>query len=453
MSAQATVSDISITIRCPNPFAELFLVRSDYSLVARGVGQLRATVQPGVFKVKTRVGRTETEALRLFERDETLDVADPEPASSIPLDKTSKTHEYHMGAATRATLLPTASYGAGAEIFLMARRWTSHGAVAPPGSWKVPAAMTLLDAQRNVVVDFGAAATLDPDPSHEPSATCTVAVAPGPYILRTRLRSGVFAEQTVYASRGWQIRLFVLEDPAIEGNAPGEPAMDLSALSGMAISMSPIGIPFNPYDTLAKSLELVRAALTDGRAVFSPAVRTLMDELLHGKFQDPIAGLYGAHLMLMGRAYDARAHDEVGVQLNASLHEWVHDQSLYDQVVGNLRNLLGAEHPDVQALSLRSDGPNDPPKTPLRVAPMLRASWLLFAEASNDDPELVPLAVWKPIAAMIPAGPFLVWQPGAAAIHAAVPQAIRASANEDDRRAIAASLGVPRSVLDAVLDA
>src|SRR5690242_15174292 len=59
-----------------------------------------------------------------------------------------------------------------------------------------------------------------------------------------------------------------------------------------------------------------------------------MDELLMGKFENPMKGLVAAHLLLL----DAQP------RLDLVAH-----------VVGNTGGLVGADHPDVLALRLRVD--------------------------------------------------------------------------------------------------
>jgi hypothetical protein len=77
-------------------------------------------------------------------------------------------------------------------------------------------------------------------------------------------------------------------------------------------------------------------------------------------------GIYAAHLLL----------------LEASV-----DVELFREVVGNLRTVLGRQHPDVEALALRA--PGEPAPLPFENPPMLSRSWSLMVEATVAQPSLV----------------------------------------------------------------
>jgi hypothetical protein len=91
-----------------------------------------------------------------------------------------------------------------------------------------------------------------------------------------------------------------------------------------------------------------------------------MRMMLQAKFGNPMLGIYGAHLLLLEGSVDVR---------------------LLRDVVGNLRRLLGIQHPDVEALALRAEG--EPPPLPFEHPPMLCRSWTLIVEASVSRPDLV----------------------------------------------------------------
>jgi hypothetical protein len=91
--------------------------------------------------------------------------------------------------------------------------------------------------------------------------------------------------------------------------------------------------------------------------------------MLNGKFENPMLGIFGAHLLLLKKQ----------LKLN-----------LLSIVVRNLRRLLGEnQHPDVEALALRL-GKNGTFYT-FEHLPMLRRSWWQVVDATVDNEELVPL--------------------------------------------------------------
>ena len=80
-----------------------------------------------------------------------------------------------------------------------------------------------------------------------------------------------------------------------------------------------------------------------------------------------------------------------------------------DEVVVNLRRLVGPDHPDVEALSLRCADPALRHTAPFTTPPLLERSWRLMVAASQDTPGLVPLALWQRIQAQVTAALYLVW--------------------------------------------
>jgi hypothetical protein len=81
----------------------------------------------------------------------------------------------------------------------------------------------------------------------------------------------------------------------------------------------------------------------------------------------------------------------------------------FDAAVRNLRSLVGSDHPDVEALSLRCTDTTLHPTRPFTSPPMFRQSWQLIMEASYQRPELVPIELWDRAHASVALGAFFVW--------------------------------------------
>jgi hypothetical protein len=109
-----------------------------------------------------------------------------------------------------------------------------------------------------------------------------------------------------------------------------------------------------------------RQALAAGRGDTAPN-REMMDALLGGKFENPMLGIYGGHLLAL---------------------QPEPDRELLREVYANLCNLVGP-HPDVQALLIAL---RDPRAQELTYAepPMLHASWSLVLRASTPKHDLRP---------------------------------------------------------------
>ena len=330
---------VRLQVTAGSPLAEVFLIDHEFALAARSVGNLDAEIEPGVYKVKAWLGETAIERLIV-----SLDLSKDLPmVSPAPIEGTSRTHEFHMGTAAVESTRVAFSAGKGAEIFLMARRWSSQE--PPPTSShpkpSSPPGLSLHRPDKQIIVDLGLSGSGDRR-DWDPCLGINVAVDPGTYVLRWRDESGINAEQSVHAVRGWQTQVFLLDDASGPTEIGRHRVSVLMAQGG-----------FRPNDAMLRLVEQTRSALADERKVASG----LVNESLFAKFDNPMLGLFGAHLMLLAR--DA-AHEEEERQRRRLLEAKRlpapvrFDQSLFDLAVDNLRNLLGADHPDVTALSTQA---------------------------------------------------------------------------------------------------
>ena len=105
--------------------------------------------------------------------------------------------------------------------------------------------------------------------------------------------------------------------------------------------------------------EKARVALADERPLLSAELSRLILE----KFDNPLAGIIGGHLLLIG-------YERPG-------SPWL---DLLNEVVTNLRDLVGFEHPDVEALSLACPDLKLRTELPLRAAPMFERSWRMMLD-------------------------------------------------------------------------
>ena len=139
-------------------------------------------------------------------------------------------------------------------------------------------------------------------------------------------------------------------------------------------------------------LEAARIALAQGRNLFAEGRGQELKDMLFMKYQDPLAGLMGAHLLLITQAESPTPSH----------------QQLFDTVVQNLRGLVGDAHPDVEALSLKAS-PAFRTRHRFNDPPIFRRSWQLIVDASRDDPDLLDPDVWERVRATLSVAPYLVW--------------------------------------------
>jgi hypothetical protein len=136
-------------------------------------------------------------------------------------------------------------------------------------------------------------------------------------------------------------------------------------------------------------VETARIALADERAILNDE----LESLLFHKLENPIAGVLGAHLLLVERERDPRR-----------------DLSALGAVVANLQRVLGVDHPDVAALALQClDVAAVAPPQRLLAPPMFQRSWKLLVDAAQKRRNLIPLGLWRRVQANSALPPFLIW--------------------------------------------
>jgi hypothetical protein len=388
--------NVKVTVSAGSPLAELFLVDHDFALVDRAVGSLEAKVPQGVYKVKATLGEAMTEELVVLNENRAIDLASElQVASPAPLEGTGLTHEFHVALAADASTKVEKSAGQGAQVLIVSRRYSSEERPATEADARSAqvaplAEVSLQSPDGETILDLAGQSGWDP------VAGKTVELSPGSYRLHWRHHAGPPLEQTVHAVEGWQTQVFLLE----EAEGPEE-----ALRNKVSILMSKEG--FNPESPELLLAEQARTALADERKVADVA-----NNALFAKFDNPMLGLFGAHLMLLGRdalkeALEARAAEPaLAEQPQAPLD---FDQDIFNGAVANLRSLLGEDQPDVIALSTKATDVERDSIRPIDAPPMLWRSWLLLIEASNRWPDLVPVGIWRDTARVLPLRPFFTW--------------------------------------------
>jgi hypothetical protein len=383
---------VALRVTAGNPFIEVFVVDHAFALVARSIGELQARVTPGVYTVKVRLGDAMAERLVVVDEDMSVDMSSElTVVSAAPIGGTSRTHEYQMDTARTESEEVALTAGTGSAVFLMSRSWS-----APEVAGGTTAEMSLRRPDGTIVA---ALHSVSMEIGPHPARGATIQVDPGPYVLRWYdYDTGVVVEQAVYAVADWQTQVFLLREPDAERGANYSVSM-LMTMSG-----------FYPEDSMARTVEVARSALAGERKVAS----TTISELLLGKFNNPMLGLFGAHLMLLAREAELNTAAEERRGLSKKrLHAPVEfSQEQFDEVVHNLAGLLGPDHPDVVALTTRTSDHQLPALAPVTMPPLLWRSWLLLLDASHDHPPLVPADTWRRACRPLPLRPFLIWAVG-----------------------------------------
>src|SRR4029453_14294606 len=123
----------------------------------------------------------------------------------------------------------------------------------------------------------------------------------------------------------------------------------------------------------------VRLNLISGRVTLR---RDDIERLLTGKFENPLLGLYGPHLVLLKKK-KSRSSNSRGEEQPLNLNDGL------IQVVERLRQLVELPHPDIEAIALAA-GVSSPTDVSFPIPPMLRRSWSLICGASASQSSIVP---------------------------------------------------------------
>jgi hypothetical protein len=346
-----------LIIKAGDQATEIQVRDSSLREVARGLGRLDATIPQGIYKVRFRTGSVSSEQLVVVDAEgDEVSIRQPRDAfaSPIPLAETTTSHEYHMEAAYRLSRETPRSIGHGARLFLFSRDLC----VADPGGadHDHPATgLTLSGLDGEEVADLSSEGSCDLSAGIDPWAGCHLELDPGSYRLRLDAGPHGCFEQILYLPRHWQTQVFLLRRSfaAIR-------RVDLTSSSVMHARES-----FTPSDEHARLAELGRQGLSRRRVVLK---KEDLRQMLDGKFEHPMVGLYGAHLLTLR----AKPNREV-----------------LETVVGNLGRLLG-DHPDVRVLELWLRDAWRDGDEPFASPPMLRNSWDVLHRLSARYAGLVP---------------------------------------------------------------
>lgn len=380
--AASTAGMVRLMVQTADAGTEIYVIDGSFNLVGKGVSSFEALLDPGIYKVKVRAGFDTVERLVvLFEgREQWIESFPPlRFQTPIPLADTAQASPAHVAHAEAGARDVNLKVGEGSCIYVFARECgTGDGRGDAPTRAQPPhpaRGLTLRDFRGGMVVDFSTHSTSSVG---EPSAACCVVVAPGSYRLRVETPSGLSLERTIVASKGWQTQVFLTieEDGAVSGlgSAQGAAQGGVSQAAERHVDLADASVllsrsySFKADDPALRETELARLGLTNGRKVVAEEMR----EKLKGEFEDPMLGLYGAHMLLLSAEPDLE---------------------LVKKVVERLRKLLGGDHPDVEALALKLPGAAALGPSPAYVfdkPPMLRQSWVYVVEATGKRPELIP---------------------------------------------------------------
>ena len=350
-------SNPNVRVRISDGQGELEIVDSRFNVIAEGFGEVTSNpLLPGIYKARARAGDARDEQIFAVTKDSRqVEVTFPalKFASPIPLDGTSTTHEYHQGPVGKSLYNPPIDIGAGtgAAILICLRDpWTKFGSSSQPIADYSRAfdGFRLRDSDGSILADFDGRLL----PNSWGIVVASFSVEPGTYIFSYKGAQDETRSVPVHAVRDWQTQMFV----SVSVRARSTSDLGLPDLSDRAVLMTRLGEQFYANERHVRLTEIARVALAGGTQGISESD---LAELLHGKFENPVLGLFAAHLLLR--------RDRPLKQLRA--------------VLQNIAKLLGDDFPDVVALrcEVNRRGRNFGPTVSVKEPPLLRASWDLLA--------------------------------------------------------------------------
>jgi Caspase domain len=390
-----------LDVEADNPAAEIMVTDYKFERIFTGTGALHDRDAPGVYKIRVQFGRDIgiiSEKVVLLDQDQagSHQIDTPPLPSPAPIPGTALTDQSHVepfsDAVTRASEYRSPRVGS-TVISILARSWTDPAA-PPTDRSRLPHPLEGLQ----LIGPTGPLPELRPEglqvdnqANRAPVAVWEHEVEPGVHFLRQTLAGDRQFEGAVVAVPGWLTQVAINQSAAV-GDGPGQAGP--AAVSEAAVFMRATdGSPRLPEQDAV--VEAARLALAQGRNVFGGGRGVQLHELLLDKYGDPIAGIIGCHLLLIAIEAEAVVDPE--------------QTRTFDTALRHLRDLVGPDHPDVAALSLRSADPEPVAPRPFTAPPMFARSWQLMADASYDRPELITAELWNRVHASIAVGPFLAW--------------------------------------------
>ena len=368
MSSSDMQKPVQLQMRANDPATEIFVIDGNFSRIGKGLGQLVLDLNPGLYKVKFKAGsQIEEQFVTLAPGKEKVWVhaTESSQATSLPLMKESllesfeKTKPYVTQAEeqSRKTHL---EIGTGSQLFVFVHDDIERQIDVARG-------LSLHDQKGRTIALISKQGAKNRE---EKWAACNVSLEPGQYRLRLQTKVIGRLEQTISTSDGWQTQIFLGSRSYMRstGRDTANRYARRADLPNASVLMTRLGKGFDSRRDDLRWMESARLGLLNKRPV---ANTEEMRPLLSGKFQNPILGILGAHLLLM----------EPEPQLPL-LHE----------VIENLFGLLGPQ-PDVQTLRLYLHHLGGKPCDPMSVfnmPPMLLSSWYLLLKLSADYPRLIP---------------------------------------------------------------
>jgi len=410
-------------------------------------------LRPGSYTLRTHFHHTMLETAITLDGPLTISTNEQLPSarelySAAPLEKSPTSHEYYTEPSQRwsreFTRTPVPNEECSLFIFIRAVDIKRHGA-----NIDLAKGLLLLDRDGKSISDFAPSDTKRDNRSgwlglHIPAPT-------GTYFLQFKGHTG---EARVLPARdlpiqlcsGWQTQLFLMHR--------GAPLLQTTK-----IFFAHKGSGFRPQDHETEAADVALNGLQNNRDLLTESALNL---LLNGKFENPMLGLVGAHVLIQ-RQRALRARFSSGDRKATSEEARQRDQ-LQKRIAVVLRNLnrLLPGSPDVAALNLLAGTPSVRSKVMVDEPPMLRLGLRALMKEAGSRPEVLePESSIPAIAPLIYADtPWSTWAPIAEKremnwVHFALLDSMKKSrdagqigtTNDKPLETLAVQLGIPQQTV------
>ncbi len=423
---------------------EIKLLDKELQLVASGFGELKQSVDPGLYLLRFESGADEQERfITVAPGEDYEDLAVSLPIrSAAPLAGTGGFDEAQSRAVAACSLQPNSVIGEGGRLLVFVRNAGEHRSQ--------PIDLSEMDIRNSGGERLAEPGEIAVRSADEGWACCSIDVPEGGYVVRwhnkwhsrwdaAKIKSNV-VDQSMWVQSGWTTALFLNTDSR-RGFRP--------RMTGMSVHMRRMEHGFQHMsDGVASRINQVNQLAINSLIYGDSLVPTdLVELVLDREHGNPMLGILGAH---------------------ALLQEYAPRWSYFDAIVRTLFKIVPT-HPDVVALRvLGKEFRRDKSHTRSEMIswpPMIYAGYrgLIdrdFAEGGLIDPES---HADKVAVRLLPQGPWTIWTHVEAAVAdagAAVESVLREKETVDrilkevqkrlrsKSRAAVAEIGKPDSVSD-----
>lgn len=382
---------------------ELFLIGPDLIIRARGVSTLKTRQPSGLYKLKAmRGGNVKEELFELSgsRKKKTILVGDFPTVVPMARDfpEASDRERIEKLAKAKQTRLP----GGNAKLLVMSCEYEKAETIGLRGVRLFPWSkrrQRKIDARRVDVI------------KNARWSAARFSLPAGTWILEIEMKDRT-ARQAILVCKDWETRVIInrrQRDPRDPSVTDGfEEWIDTS------IQMAEIGKPV-VYQDHQQTAELARLALAARRRII--VSQSMIQDMLAGKFWNPLMGMTAAHLMLEALE---RAQSKQQTTVSPSISFDARD---VDEVLRNLHKLLAPTRrgkelpaeswpPDLVALFVRAQRAMPSKLVSVAAPPMFAASWSVLRKHANaEGPVWIDRSLWSSIAFAAAWGPYLVWEP------------------------------------------